>query len=88
MLDGYKKYLLINYAWDCGSDDGPDFDKLEDARRYAKRCLADGWETVYCVNTQRKAVSFVLGDQMNSIDKIFRPEVCAVLRANSRMQLI
>lgn len=56
-----KKYYLVKYAWDTGTDDGMDCDTKKEAQAWARRYLKDGWETVACINRHEMRVEEVYG---------------------------
>jgi len=84
MFEGYKKYLLIKYCWDCGTDDGVDCRTKKEADAWARRYIREGWETVACINTELKRIEFVFG-QPGGVLKWFIPTTAEALRQNSRI---
>lgn len=84
MFEGYKKYWLVLYCDECGTDDGPDFDTKKAAESAARCKLREGWETVACINTDAKRIEFVLG-QPGGILAWFTEEAATVLRATTKI---
>lgn len=84
MFEGYKKYFLVRYCWDCGTDDGMDADTKKLAEHYARQDRRDGWETVACINTEKKRIEFVLGKPCNVLSW-FVPACADVLRQNTTL---
>lgn len=84
MFEGYEKYLLIKYCWECGTDDGSDHHTKKEAETAARRYLREGWETVACINTEAKRIEFVFGEP-GGVLKWFVPAAAEVLKQNSRI---
>lgn len=83
MFDVYKKYLLIKYAADTGTDDGPDYTRKSDAINSARRLIRDRWETIACINTRIPRVEFVIGEPRD-VYAWFVPHCAAILRSNAK----
>ena len=77
-----KKYYLVKYAWDTGTDQGFDCDTLKEAKRYARQYLKDGWETVALINRHKMRIEAVYGEPCCVISW-FRKEYADELRKNT-----
>lgn len=82
MFDYGKKYQLVKYAYDCGTDDGMDCDTKKEAESWARRYRREGWETVACINAEKRRIEFVIGKPANVLSWFVEP-AAAVLRQNT-----
>lgn len=82
MFDFYRKYLLIRYAPDTGTDDGSDHDTKRKAQQAARRYMREGWTTVACINTKALKVEFTAG-RPDDVYSWFIPQCADILRANT-----
>ena len=83
MFEFYRKYLLIRYAHDTGTDDGSDHDTKRKAQQAARRYMREGWTTVACINTHAKRIEFITGEPID-VYTWFIPQCAEILRQNTK----
>ena len=66
-----KRYLIVKYSHDCGSDDGMDYNTMQEAIKAAKTLLKE-WESIFIYDYEKRIVRHAF----NGIpDSIFNKDV-------------
>ena len=61
-----KRYLIVKYSSDCGSDDGMDYNTIQEAIKAAKQLLKE-WESIFIYDYQKRAVRHAFNGIPDSI---------------------
>ncbi len=55
-MDREKRYQIVTYCYDCGSDDKLEYKTIKEAIKEAKKYLSDGWDKVFIYDRIKRSV--------------------------------